>query len=391
MKYLSKSCGEKVQDLKKSLQSSSQNNESLPFAFGSDGWDTPPSWLLENYITTPSVGFYIGNSQDLKTFIVTQIAFCVATGINFGGLKVSKGGVIFVCAEGANSFPRRLKAIEDKHNIEVGNNLVRIEEPISLLNTQNVDALESFIKKYIEDFGIDLKLIVLDTFSQCSAGIDENKAGDVAKYINACKTLSEKYSLSILITHHKNKDGNYRGSTALFGNSDFIIETKSENNKVENNKKVVRAHMSLKKSKDTSTSIAHTLEFNVVTFDKESKNGGKEKLKDNFGNIVTSLVFDKLYEKPTHQEKSTQKNDIFNKAIIDIIKSKEGLPISQKDITTEINSLFPENRESTNEKNVSNACRELCSRKIIEKEIKGRSNVYMLTRDPATDSVDLET
>lgn len=101
----------------------------------------------------------------------------------------------------------------------------------------------------------DLKagLIIVDTFSQCTAGMDENSSGEVALYIAACAEFTAKHGVTILNVHHNNRSGKYRGSGALFANSDFVLIAKR------NDKGDMSTTISIDKHKDASTEHKFTM------------------------------------------------------------------------------------------------------------------------------------
>jgi hypothetical protein len=70
-------------------------------------------------------------------------------------------------------------------------------------------------------------LIVVDTLVRVAVGMDENSARDMGEIVAAAEALRRSFDASILLIHHTRKDGNSeRGSSALRGAADLMIECK---------------------------------------------------------------------------------------------------------------------------------------------------------------------
>ena len=349
----------KVLNLRKKI------NTPLALSFGSLGWKNGTEWLIESYVPCRSVGFIIGDSQDLKSFLVAQWAFNLATGKPFGDLRVNQGPVVIVCAEGSNSFPKRIKAIEDKHSINVEDKIVTVNRPIAMLIQQEVEMLHDLLDKLKSTLGESPKLLIIDTFSQCSAGIDENNAGDIARYINTCKEISEQHNITVLNVHHKNKEGKYRGSSAFYGNVDFIMETKKEKRNSSDAEEKISTKLSLTKSKDSSTNVSHLLDFSERSLGIE----------DNFGNTLTTLVLDKV---TSVQKTANNSNNCAKDFIVSFLKDSDKEYVEQSDLNDAFKSKMPNLNISTIKKNISCSCRELINEGKILEQKSGRNKAYSI-------------
>ena len=272
----------------------------LPYLVGSSGWNNPSDWLVENLFQSGTVGFVVGDSRDFKTFLMIYLSYCVALGINAGPLRVLKGKVLYICGEGEGSFPKRLKALENSFEMAVGTNLITIPRPVALMSDSERDKLETLIEQF------EPSLIVIDTFSQSGVGVDENRAESVAEYINHCSAIAKKYSTTVINVHHRNKDGGFRGSSALLANVDFVLET-SRDKSVDTE---LATRLSISKSKDSSTDVAYKFSLRVVPLN----------VKDNFGKEITTLVVDEVT--PTKPSSKTSQDDSDRKFVLSALGSK---------------------------------------------------------------------
>ena len=76
-------------------------------------------------------------------------------------------------------------------------------------------------------------LVVIDTLARCLVGGDENSARDVGMAVDVAERLRQVSSAAVLLIHHSGVDGaRVRGSSALEGAADVIIEAKADGTNV---------------------------------------------------------------------------------------------------------------------------------------------------------------
>jgi hypothetical protein len=71
-------------------------------------------------------------------------------------------------------------------------------------------------------------LIVIDNFSMCVPGIDQNKQEHVAPVLLLMNALAADYTCHVLIIHHTNKAGDVNGTMAFRNHVDTMIELVKE-------------------------------------------------------------------------------------------------------------------------------------------------------------------
>jgi hypothetical protein len=343
----------------------SSDKPNFPISFGSEGWDQLSDWLVQDYVPANSVGNVIGESQDMKTFLMLEMAGCIATGLNFADLPTSEGLVFYVAGEGAKSIPKRLKGFEKRHNVSIGQNIVLISKSVLISEKKQRDNLKALILSESKRQNKKPAMLVLDTFSHCSAGIEENHAGQVALYLHHCSELASELSLTVINVHHNGKSGKFRGSSALVANVDFSLETKRlcGKNRIAN-------RLTIEKSKDGETNIGHEFELAIVDIG----------INDNTGKPVTTLVVNKatLLSKKKMIELSFKQIDK-DKTLVKEILHKTGNWVSQGELINAFAILHPEISKPVIEKNVSIACKSLKEDGSIESMKNGRSNSHRLT------------
>ncbi len=334
----------------------------LKVTYGSDGWDTPVIWLVPDFIPGTGVGTLVSASMGLKTFVAVHLAGCITSGTPFLGMPTRKGLVFYVAAEGASGLPRRLKGFELQNNADCGEKFVLIPQPVSMVNDDERSALRQIIKQESESQKEAPVLLVIDTFSQCSAGIDENSAGQVAQYINYATQFANEFSMAVLIVHHTNKTGGYRGSSTLLANIDFSLDS----NRVKP-EEPIKTVVSVAKSKEGPTGI--NAEFHLSSIELG--------INDNGGRPVTTLVVTdaKLIEKDAAPHAM---RDIDMSIIQAQFTERPTDLIPRDQLLAGLSAKFPEIAPSTIDKRVSQACSALVEMDILLEEKIGRTKAYRL-------------
>ncbi|MEJ5225347.1 MAG: AAA family ATPase, partial [Anaerolineales bacterium] len=71
-----------------------------------------------------------------------------------------------------------------------------------------------------------VRLVIIDALADISLGRNENSVGEMQPVFHALRQVVEATGCSILLIHHSNKLGQYRGTTALLAAVDVAVEAK---------------------------------------------------------------------------------------------------------------------------------------------------------------------
>lgn len=149
-----------------------------------------------------------GPSGTYKSFYVLGQSLWVAQSVP----------VVYIAAEGSSGLSNRVAAWSE-HTGLPSDNLHFICEEVNLRDDTAVGRLMETIKP------VKPQLVVFDTLARCLVGGDENSARDVGMAVHNCARIQRRFSTAISAVHHSNKaDRGERGSGALRGASDLIIE-----------------------------------------------------------------------------------------------------------------------------------------------------------------------
>jgi|GEM_PF-3115832 len=210
----------------------------------------PQNWLLtrdgKGVFVRYKVGMLVADGGAGKTFALCGLAFAVATGgMWLETFKVPKPGHVVVLAgeEDPEEIRRRvhkqcqalgftraqsLAAASHLHVIPlhgVDVTLVRNNQEGELVPTEALAELKSSL----DALGVDIDLIVIDTFSRFAGGSAETDNVAAAKFITYLEMLTSiRGRPNVVVAHHSSKasvangDPGVRGSSALSNNARWV-------------------------------------------------------------------------------------------------------------------------------------------------------------------------
>jgi hypothetical protein len=176
------------------------------------------TWLIHNVIEANVLAVLAGPRASFKSFIALD-----------WGMKIACAGnaVVVLSGEGAG-LGRRAEAWMQQHG--QGQELEDLQL-LALESVANLNAEEEMagLQQAIEEAGIRPALVIVDTFSKFSAGLDENSNQEVAEYLSKLTVgVRERYcSTVLLVAHSGHGDAKRpRGASALMANPDaeYIVE-----------------------------------------------------------------------------------------------------------------------------------------------------------------------
>ncbi|HWK34151.1 MAG TPA: AAA family ATPase [Hyphomicrobium sp.] len=156
-----------------------------------------------------------------KTALLARLAVDIAEGRPFLGRVVSQGAVCYVAAEKGEELKRRLLAIRRKASAPI---YLTTSRP-NLAAPIDVDGLCEEIEKVCEFERKCPALVILDTLARVMPGLNEDRASDASRIVEAMTLIAERVpTAAVLIAHHVAKaSGTIRGSSALLGGLDLVL------------------------------------------------------------------------------------------------------------------------------------------------------------------------
>ena len=178
-------------------------------------------FLISNILPTDAVSLLYAISGAGKTFNALHFAQCVARGIPWFGRSAKQGNVLYVYAEGKLGLKPRLQAWRKHHEAEKTGNVTYIGVPVQLKSDRQTlfDTIEDMIAN-----GEKPKFMIIDTFSNCASGINQNQQDEVEPVLKICHEIKDRYGVHVMLVHHTNKSGDFNGTMAFRNHVDTMIE-----------------------------------------------------------------------------------------------------------------------------------------------------------------------
>jgi RecA-family ATPase len=190
--------------------------------------DEPVNWLIQDVIPEKSFVALYGPPASFKSFIAMDIAECIASGRPWLGKEINgTGPVLYIAGEGHGGIGARIAAIKQHHNTPDSAQVYVVRSQINLRSSvDDFTALIVAIDELVQELGVDLRMIVIDTLARAFGGGNENSSDDMGAFIQATGKIQNRYKCSLMLLHHAGKDTTkgLRGHSSLLGAVDTQME-----------------------------------------------------------------------------------------------------------------------------------------------------------------------
>lgn len=184
--------------------------------------------LVKGLLDQGAMTILYGESNTGKTFVAMDIAFHIAAGRPWGGMKVERMAVVYVAAEGGVGARKRAAAIVAKYGPNAAVvPLLYLLSPVDLLKADaDVRPLIEAIRAAAAELGLSVGLVVIDTLSRAMSGGDENSSTDMGALVRHFDVIRAATGAHLLAVHHSGKDRakGARGHSLLRAATDTEIE-----------------------------------------------------------------------------------------------------------------------------------------------------------------------
>ena len=179
-------------------------------------------WWIKSLIPEAQIGAIFGASGSGKSFLVLDLIAHIALGWSWRGLRVRRGRILYVAAEGGAGVGKRLKAWCQHHEIDVDDlDITVLLVPPNIMLRDDITELVLAINA-----AGGFEHIVLDTYAQVTPGANENTAEDMGLALAHCRAIAEAALATIWLVHHSGKDAakGARGWSGINAALDFSLE-----------------------------------------------------------------------------------------------------------------------------------------------------------------------
>jgi len=193
-------------------------------------WETqyssPPvsEIVVEGIFDRSTLNLIVGAPGSKKTWAAIDLAVSVASGHEWLGHRTQQSPVLFIDAEGSvKRMWDRLGATMRGHAVDPSIPLYFV--PPTFINfTRQSDA--EYITKVANALGV--KLIIIDALVNVMGGADENNVLSVQPIFDSFRDIATNTGASVVVIHHTNKEGVFRGSSFLSSTVDHMLLVESQ-------------------------------------------------------------------------------------------------------------------------------------------------------------------
>ena len=175
-------------------------------------------FMVKGLIESGGMNLISGEYGSGKTFLVFDLAFCVASGIDWHGHKVKQSPVVIIAGEGHQGIGNRLLALEQHYNSPTPLDKLRISVSKVAANFTD-DANAQLVQQAVQEVCPDGEdgLVIIDTLNKNFGGSNENDTVQMTKFVNNLDTYFRNSGKTVIVVHHPNKSdpNSSRGSNAL--------------------------------------------------------------------------------------------------------------------------------------------------------------------------------
>ncbi|UYN92475.1 MAG: AAA family ATPase [Anaerolineales bacterium] len=190
-----------------------------------DAYQAPPQqdWCIEGLLSRRSLSILVGDPGSKKTLLALDLAVCLAMGKPWLGRHTLQCPVLFIDEEtGRPRLWARIHAALQAHNAPT-------DAPFHYMSLPNFDLRDpDECQRLMESAqSVNAGLIVIDSLASVIRGSDENSVLSLQPFILRMRYLAEAAHTAVLIIHHNNKSGIFRGSSVISAGVDLLLNIES--------------------------------------------------------------------------------------------------------------------------------------------------------------------
>jgi hypothetical protein len=191
----------------------------------------PIVWIVENLFSAGSTALVYGEGGSKKTYSMIDCAVCAALGAPWLGFTTKQSVVLLIDEEsGLRRMNQRLGDTMRAHLAKEDLTIAYVTlAQFDLRDPSDIEVLHNLIVE------THAALVIIDALADIMPGGDENTVKDIQPIFRSLRSVADQTQSAIIMIHHSNKAGGYRGSTALKGAVDLMLEVTSANKSMEVN------------------------------------------------------------------------------------------------------------------------------------------------------------
>jgi len=186
----------------------------------------PQQWRVKGLIPASGMFSVYGPSGSGKSFLVLDLAAAIVRGVpDWFGHRVKPSPVVYCALEGEAGIKQRVQAYEQQ-NGPLPDDIRFILQKFDLTDADN----RTRLVQAIHGEGLDNPVVILDTLSRATPGIDENSSMDMGLVVSGADEIKRELQGLVLLVHHtgKNLAAGARGHSSFKADLDGLIEVNED-------------------------------------------------------------------------------------------------------------------------------------------------------------------
>ena len=186
-------------------------------------------YIAKPLMGIPSVGAAAGHSGHHKTNVFIDLAACVADGppwltsaptLMMRPFETTQAPVVWYNTDcTTRTADDRFEAAGRAHGLPPDAPIYYFSFPSPPLDATNLASMAALADR-IQYLGA--RLLVVDNLQVTKGSANENDSREMGPVVTAYRWLSERVGCAVLLIHHLNKQGGYRGSSAIENLVDYM-------------------------------------------------------------------------------------------------------------------------------------------------------------------------
>lgn len=180
------------------------------------------NWVVDQLIGQGSLSVFVGSPATKKTFSLISMGVCVSVGKKWLNFHTQQENVIFLDEDsGAKRISNRIGDALRGENISEAPFFYTEPCGLNLRNNRDIEELKNLVVYH------QAGLLIIDTLANIMPGADENSVKDTNPVLISLRQVAYETNCAIVLLHHTNKGGDYRGSTAIEAAVDLMVSVSS--------------------------------------------------------------------------------------------------------------------------------------------------------------------
>ncbi len=192
----------------------------------------PKETILKGWLGVGEFTTISGLPGTGKSVVTTDLACHIAAGMDWHGLKVQQGLVVYVAAERKKLTERRMMAFRKHHDVKDVPLLVVGGMLDFTRDEKDAEAIVKVIREAEEYTGQKCVWVIIDTLTRVFGAGDQNASKDMVKFVRSCDHILTETNAHVTAIHHSAWSGERgKGAIDLDGAVDASFMVKKEGNK----------------------------------------------------------------------------------------------------------------------------------------------------------------